>query len=380
MKRAMVIATVMAFGGPAGVEAQEPALPATATWVWHLPDYVPAPRVPLDNPMSEAKFQLGRHLFYDKRLSGNGTLACASCHLQERAFTDGRMTSAGSTGEHTPRNAPTIANAAWNATYTWANPALVTLEHQAEVPLYGERPTEMGVTDSNRAEILARFAAEPKYGSLFAAAFPDKATPISFESVVKAIGTFERGITSFGSRYDLYLMGKAQLSESEQRGLAIFFGERGECHHCHGSSNFNDQFVHARTREIIPLYHNTGLYNVDGKGAYPSPNRGVFELSADPADMGRFRAPSLRNVAVTGPYMHDGSVASLEEVLDIYSNGGRKIGPGPLAGDGSASPLKSDLIVKIDLSRQEKADLVAFLKTLTDETLLTSPRFSDPWK
>lgn len=380
MKRAMVIATVMAFGVPAGVEAEEPALPATATWVWHLPDYVPVPRVPPDNPMSEAKFQLGRHLFYDKRLSGNGTLACASCHLQERAFTDGRSTSAGSTGEHTPRNAPTIANAAWNATYTWANPALVTLEHQAEVPLYGERPTEMGVTDSNRAEILARFAAEPKYGPLFAAAFPDKATPISFESVVKAIGTFERGITSFGSRYDLYLMGKAQLSESEQRGLAIFFGERGECHHCHGSSNFNDQFVHAKTREVVLQFHNTGLYNLDGKGAYPYPNRGVFELSADPADMGRFRAPSLRNVAATGPYMHDGSVATLEDVINIYSRGGRKIDTGPFAGDGNASPQKSDLIVKIDLSQQEKADLLAFLKTLTDDSLLTSARFSDPWK
>lgn len=380
MRFVAAIATLVAVGAPVCVMAQAPAPDAADAWTWHLPDYVPAPRVPADNPMSEAKFQLGRHLFYDKRLSGNGTLACASCHLQERAFTDGKSTLAGSTGEHTPRNAPSVINAAWNATYTWANPALVTLEHQAEVPLYGERPIEMGVTDANKPEILARLAAEPKYGPLFAAAFPDKAAPITFDGVVKAIGAFERGVTSFGSRYDLYLQGKAQLSDSEQRGLSIFFGERGECHHCHGSSNFNDQFVHARTREIIPLYHNTGLYNLDGQGAHPYPNRGVFELSGDPADMGRFRAPSLRNVAVTGPYMHDGSVASLEAVVDIYSNGGRKISSGPLAGDGSASPLKSDLIVRIDLSREEKADLLAFLKTLTDETLLTSPRFADPWK
>lgn len=377
MKRAITIAVVIALGAPSSVEAQPPAADA---WAWNLPDYVPAPRVPADNPMSEAKFELGRRLFYDKRLSGNGTLACASCHLQERAFTDGKSTSAGSTGEHTPRNAPSVANSAWNATYTWANPALVALERQAEVPLYGERPTEMGVTDTNKAEILARLSAEPKYGPLFAAAFPDRRNPISLDSVIKAIATFERGITSFGSRYDLYLQGKAQLTESEARGLSLFFGERGECHHCHGSSNFNDQFVHVRTRDITPLYHNTGIYNLDGGGAYPYPNRGVFELSSDPADMGRFRAPSLRNVAVTAPYMHDGSVTTIEEVVDIYSRGGRKIDSGPLAGDGAGSPLKSDLIVRIDLSPQEKSDLVAFLKTLTDEDLLSSSRIADPWK
>jgi cytochrome c peroxidase len=101
--------------------------PNPAAWMWDLPSYVPPPRVPADNPMSEEKFQLGRHLFYDKRLSGNGTLSCGSCHLQARAFTDGRMTGVGSTGEHTPRNPPSIVNSAWHATYTWANPALVTL-------------------------------------------------------------------------------------------------------------------------------------------------------------------------------------------------------------------------------------------------------------
>lgn len=379
MRCLAAIAALALLGMPAKLAAESSASTPGDASAWSLPDYIPVPRVPTDNPMSEAKFQLGRHLFYDKRLSGNGTLACASCHLQSRAFTDGRATSAGSTGEETPRNAPSIANSAWNATYTWANPALVTLERQAEVPLYGERPVEMGVTDANKPEILARLAAEPRYGSLFAAAFSERPQPISFDSVIKALAAFERGVTSFGSRYDLYLQGKAQLTESEQRGLGIFFGERGECHHCHGSSNFNDQFVHAKTRESALQFHNTGLYNLDGKGAYPYPNRGVFELSADPADMGRFRAPSLRNVAVTGPYMHDGSVASLDEVIEIYARGGRKIDTGPFAGDGNSSPLKSDFIVKIDLSQQEKADLVAFLKTLTDESLLTSPRLSDPW-
>jgi cytochrome c peroxidase len=134
----------------------------------------------------------------------------------------------------------------------------------------------------------------------------------------------------------------------------------------------------AKTREAETPFHNTRLYNIDGKGRYPAPNLGLMDVSGDPDDMGKFRAPGLRNVVVTAPYMHDGSVATLEEVVDIYSQGGRKIGDGPNAGDGRASPIKSGLIVKIDLTPQEKADLVAFLKTLTDETLLSSPRFSAP--
>jgi cytochrome c peroxidase len=349
-------------------------------WKWDLPSYVPPPRVPADNPMSEEKFQLGRRLFYDKRLSGNGTIACASCHLQERAFTDGRVVSVGSTGEKTPRNAPSIVNSGWHATLTWANPALVTLERQMENPLYGDNPIEMGVNDANKAEIIARFRNDADYRRWFAAAFPEKSDPISFETIIKAISAFQRGVVSFDSRYDQYLQGKIKLTEAEQRGHDLYFGEKAECHHCHGSVNLDDQFVHAKTRVAETPFHNTGLYDIDGKGAYPQPNRGLYDITADPDDMGKFRAPSLRNIAVTGPYMHDGSVTTLEEVIDIYSQGGRKIETGPNAGDGRASPLKSGLIVKIDLTPQEKSDLVAFLKTLTDESLLTSPRFSDPWE
>ena len=134
------------------------------------------------------------------------------------------------------------------------------------------------------------------------------------------------------------------------------------------------------TREIETPFHNTGLYDLDGKGAYPEPNRGVFENTHNPAEMGAFRAPSLRNIAVTAPYMHDGSVATLEDVIDIYAAGGRNVASGPLKGDGRYNPNKSALIVPIDLTPQEKSDLIAFLKTLTDDSLLTSPRFADPWK
>ncbi|CAN2534083.1 hypothetical+protein [Methylocapsa aurea] len=387
MRRASLFGLALAVAATFAASAETAKPPdkqqdKQANWNWDLPKYVPPPRVPTDNPMSEEKFQLGRHLFYDKRLSGNGTIACASCHLQERAFTDGRVVGVGSTGEKTPRNAPTIVNSGWHATFTWANPALVTLERQMENPLYGERPIEMGVDDANKAEIVGRFRADADYDKWFAAAFPEKksADRISFDTIIKAISTFQRGVISFDSRYDQYLQGKIKLGEAEQRGHDLYFGEKAECHHCHGSVNLDDQFVHAKTREAETPFHNTGLYDIDGKGAYPEPNHGLYDITQDPDDMGKFRAPSLRNIAVTGPYMHDGTVATLEEVIDIYARSGRKIEKGPNAGDGALSPLKSPLIVKIDLTPQEKADLLAFLKALTDETLLTSPRFSDPWK
>lgn len=353
---------------------------AAADWGWSLPPHVPAPRVPADNPMSAEKVELGRRLFYDTRLSGNGTIACASCHIQARAFTDGRARSAGSTGGLTHRNAQGLANSAWNATYTWANPALVSLERQMEVPLFGDDPVEMGVTDANRAEIIGRLRADPAYPPLFRAAFPSETEALTMVNAIKAIAVFERTIVSADSRYDRYLQGHETLSPSETRGMALFFGERGECHHCHGSFNFNDQVVHAGSREVETPFHNTGLYNIGGTGDFPFPNRGLFEFTGNPADMGAFRAPSLRNVAVTAPYMHDGSVATLEAVLDLYSEGGRRIRSGAYAGDGRLNPHKSGLITRLHLTDGEKRDLLAFLKTLTDETLLTSPRFADPWK
>ncbi|WP_238475030.1 methanobactin export MATE transporter MbnM [Azospirillum cavernae] len=348
-------------------------------WAWGLPSHVPEPRVPADNPMSETKVELGRRLFYDARLSGNGTITCASCHLQSRAFTDGRSRSPGSTGGLTHRSAQPLANSAWNATYTWANPALVSLERQMEVPLFGDDPVEMGVTDANRPVILERLRAEPLYPPLFRAAFPDEAEPLTMATVIKAIAAFQRGIVSVDSRYDRYLQGKTSLTEPETRGMALFFGERAECHHCHGSFNFNDQVVHAGSREVETPFHNTGLYNIDGAGGFPFPNRGLFEFTANLADMGAFRAPSLRNVAVTAPYMHDGGVATLAEVIDLYSDGGRRVTTGPHKGDGRLNPHKSGLIARIGLTPTEKRDLLAFLGALTDDGLLTNPRWSNPW-
>lgn len=351
----------------------------SAGWTWALPAFFPTPKVPEGNPMSTDKVELGRHLFYDRRLSGNGTQACASCHQQARAFTDGLAVSVGSTGQAHPRNAQSLVNVVYNATLTWANPALVTLEKQMEVPLFGTDPVEMGVNDGNKDEILARLAAVPGYPERFKAAYPGQASPINWGNVIHAIAAFQRAIVAGNSRYDQYLAGKVMLTAAETRGMNLFFGERAECFHCHSSFNFNDQIVHAGSRIVDTPFHNTGLYNLGGTGAFPEPNRGVFELTQLVKDMGAFRAPSLRNVEVTAPYMHDGSVETLEEVLRIYAAGGRNIVSGPHAGDGRANPYKNDFINQISLDAQDQADIVAFLRTLTDHELLSNPRYANPF-
>ena len=348
-------------------------------WKWNLPADFPVPRIPSDNLMSEEKFQLGRSLFYDKRLSGNGTFACASCHFQKLAFTDGKEVSKGSTGMLTARSAQGLANSAYHPYFTWANFSLATLERQMLVPLMGEFPVEMELTDGTQPIILKRFKEDANYVKQFKQIFPDDKDPISTQNIIKAIATFERGLISANSKYDQFKQHKATLSEKEERGRALFFSDKAQCSQCHGSFNFNDQVIAADTADVKTPFHNTGLYNLDGKGSFPEGNRGIFELSNNPADMGAFRAPSLRNVAVTAPYMHDGSIATLERVLDFYAGHGRVIDSGPNKGDGRKSPLKDPRIDRINLAVQDKADIIAFLKTLTDEAFLTNPRFSDPF-
>lgn len=352
---------------------------SSSGWAWNLPAQFPVPRVPADNPMTADKVALGRFLFYDRRLSGNGTQACASCHVQSLAFTDGRITALGSTGQGHPRNAQHLGNVAYNPTLTWANNALTDLETQMLVPLFGTAPVEMGINDGNRAAVLARLQGDAAYPAMFSAAFAGDAAPVSWGNVVKAIAAFQRTLVSGNSKYDQYLRGQATLTDAEQRGLTLFFGEKAECFHCHGGINFNDQFVHASSRLTETPFHNTGLYNIGGTGAFPEPNRGLFELTALAADMGKFRAPSLRNVEVTAPYMHDGTIATLAEVLEFYAGGGRVISSGPHAGDGRSNPFKDPLVSRITLDAQEREDLVAFLKTLTDHEFLTNPRLSDPF-
>ena len=374
-------------GGSGGVSVTDtsgssPSTNGTVTgdWVWSLPVGFPVPAVPTDNPMSQAKVDLGRFLFYDKRLSGNGTLACAGCHRQDLAFTDGGQFGKGATGEFTARSSQHLANSAYHPTLTWANPSLLTLEKQMEVPLFGENPVEMGINDGNKAAVLKGLADAALYPPKFAAAFPAQADPFTWGNVIKAIAAFERSLISGNSKYDQASAGKVLFTAEEQRGKDLFFGDKAGCTQCHKGFNFNDQVVDADTQVIPKPFHNIGLYNVGGTGAYPEPNRGVMELSGLYQDMGAFRAPSLRNVAVTAPYMHDGSIATLEEVIDVIADGGRNVTTGVNAGDGRLSPYKSKLVVALPLSAQDKADLIAFLKTLTDHEFLGNPLQSDPFK
>ena len=346
---------------------------------YQLPQGFPAPNEPAENPTTRQQVELGRHLFYDARLSRNGKQACASCHRQELAFTDGRAVAEGSTGEHTPRGSMSLVNAAYAATLTWANPTLRTLEEQALVPLFGEQPVELGFA-GREAELLGRLRKEPRYQELFAEAFPELDDPFSIASVVKALAAFERTIIAGDTRVDRYRNGeRSALDASEQRGLALFYSERFECFHCHSGFNYSLAVQHQGLSFDQASFENNGLYNLAGSGDYPESGRGLYEFSFKAEDRGRFKPPSLRNIALTAPYMHDGSLATLEDVVAHYAAGGTLIESGPLAGDGRAHPNKSRFIKGFEMSADDQRDLLAFLRALTDDALLHDPRFADPW-
>lgn len=351
-----------------------------SAYAWGLPTGFPVPKVPEDNPMSSVKVELGRRLFYDVRLSGNLTYSCGSCHRQELAFTDGVANAKGSTGQFHSRSSMSLANVAYLTTLTWANPLVDALEEQALLPMFGETPVELGLAGMED-ELLERLQGEPVYQDLFPEAFPGDDEPLRLANITKAIAAFERSLLSYRAPYDRYRYGgdPSGMSDAALRGMDLFFSEKLECFHCHGGFNLSDSVEHDGTTFTEVMFHNTGLYNIDGNGAYPEGNGGVYEISHKEADMGRFRAPTLRNIALTAPYMHDGSIETLEGVLDHYAAGGRTIEDGPNAGVGSENKFKSELISGFDLTEEERADVIAFLQTLTDDEFLKDPRFADPW-
>jgi cytochrome c peroxidase len=352
---------------------------APVGYPYNLPAGVPEPYAPSDNPMSAEKARLGRRLFFDRRLSLNQTQSCGSCHLPSRAFSDGREVSRGSTGQNTPRNAMGLTNVGYASALTWANPLQVSLERQVLIPMFGSDPVELGLS-GQEDELLRRLRDDALYVRMFRVAFPADADPVTVTNVTRAIASFERTLLSYNAPYDRFTRGdRTAMTESAQRGLDLFNSERLECYHCHAGFNFSDATVHVGAPPRDAAFHNNGLYNIDGRGAYPEPNRGVFDVSNRPEDMGRFRAPSLRNIELTAPYMHDGSIATLEAVIDHYAAGGRRIASGPNAGDGSMSPLKSDLIRGFTLTVQEREDVLAFLRSLTDRGFTADPRFQDPF-
>ena len=246
---------------------------------WNLPPGFPLPNVPPDNPMTKEKVELGRYLFYDKRLSSNQTQACATCHRQEKAFTDGRARGRGSTGELHPRGPMSLANVAYNPVLTWANPLLRTLEQQALVPMFGENPVELGMAGKEDV-LLARLKTDTRYRKLFAAAFPSTADPFTIHAVTQAIASFERTILSGDSPYDRYRNGDDPnaISESAKRGEALFFSERLECFHCHGGFNLTGTVDYLDKGFAEVEFHNTGLYNLKGAVLVPAAQPGALRI------------------------------------------------------------------------------------------------------
>lgn len=334
---------------------------------WRLSPGFPLPPVPTDNPMSAAKVELGRRLFYDTRLSVNGRQSCASCHRQELAFTDGLPRARGTTGELHPRSSMSLVNVAYAPALTWADPKMDALEVQALVPMFGTAPVELGLK-GQEGRLLTDLRNEPVYQGLFAAAFPGQPDPFRIENVTRALAAFQRTIISTQSPYDRYRYGgdESAISAAAKRGEKLFFsGEKAGCFQCHGGWNFSGPVRYADGPVVEPEFHNTGLYD-----SYRTPNTGLERHTRKPEDSGKFRAPTLRNIAVTAPYMHDGSVATLEEAVDHYAKGGRARG----------ARNRSSIIRPLSLSPAEKADLIEFLESLTDDELLKDPRWSDPWR
>jgi cytochrome c peroxidase len=299
--------------------------------------------------MSAAKAELGRYLFYDKRISGNGKQSCASCHRQELAFTDGRARALGSTGELHPRGAMSLVNIAYSSALTWKDPHLTSLEEQALTPMFGRNPVELGLPQG-AAAFLNALRADPTYQTQFAAAFPGESGPFTLANVTKAIACFERTIISARSPYDRYHFGgdDSAVTESAKRGEILFFSDTLACFHCHGGFNFSDATAYETAAGVrragIEAFHDNGL----GRG--------------------KFKTPSLRNIALTAPYMHDGSFDTLDAVLEHYSQGGMH------------APEQDPLVSGFGLTYEQRNDLIAFLESLTDSELIHDPKFSDPWR
>lgn len=311
-----------------------------------------------DNPTTKTGVQLGRMLFYEKALSADGSISCGSCHKQELAFTDGRKLSAGIDGTPTKRNAMALVNLLWVNEFFWDGRAK-GLEEQAKVPLTD--PHEMG----QPLDVSVRKLMEMEmYPPLFRAAFGSDS--INGERITKALAQFERTLISANSPYDRYLDGNYSPSESAARGMALFFGNpqpdrqlRGAaCGHCHSGPKTFSQ-----------VYHNTGLDSVlRDAGRADFTNRG--------ADSGRFRVATLRNIALTAPYMHDGRFQTLDEVLDHYSD---HIVDLPELSPFLQGRSNEQGAVGLKLTSREKEDIVAFLHLLTDSTFIQDSRFSNPF-
>jgi cytochrome c peroxidase len=313
--------------------------------------------IPADNPTTQEGVELGRFLFYEKKLSATNSISCGTCHEQQRAFTDGKVLSVGVDGTLTSRNTMSLANLLWVRNFFW-DARSPSLEAQAVFPLTD--PHEMG---QSLAESVSKLRQTRTYPPLFKAAFGSDL--ITEDQILKALAQFERTLISADSPYDRYLAGTYQPTAQELRGMALFAnapspqkGLRGaNCGHCHGGP-----------KTFKEVFHNNGLDSL------PT-DLGREKATGQVADRGRFRVPTLRNIALTAPYMHDGRFASLDQVLDHYNGHIQK------------SPTLSTFLqgisnepggITLALTSTEKSDILAFLNLLTDSTFVTNPSFSDP--
>lgn len=314
-------------------------------------------QIPADNPTTKQGVYLGRMLFYETKLSANNKLSCGSCHEQNKAFTDGRAFSPGVDGVLTPRNSMSLVNLLWGRKFFWDGRAN-GLEEQAVTPLTSTH--EMGQSLNVSAQKLATTA---NYPALFKLVYGDN--QITSDRIVRAISQFERTLISANSRYDQYLRGAYQPTPDELKGIELFNtapqpekGIRGaNCTHCHGGP-----------KTYMELFHNKGLDSM-------SKDSGMEKLTGLSADRGRFKVPTLRNIALTAPYMHDGRFKILKEVIDHYSD---HIEQSPalsafLRGESNEAGGRS-----LKLQPVEKKQLIAFLNMFTDSAFITNPAFSDP--
>jgi cytochrome c peroxidase len=334
-RRGAGLGVILLVAAAWGAEPSAPPLPRDTLPAKLFPAQPPLgldPKLaaPDDNPLTEARVQLGRELFFEPLLSGDGKVACASCHDPAHGLASKDPQAIGIRGQRGRRNAPSLFNRAFATALFWDGRS-ATLEDQAVKPIAD--PLEMG---STVADAVARLQAHAEYSKKFAAAFPDG---LNAANLARALAAFERTLLHGDSPVDRFIAAQTGhgLSESAKQGLWLF-ESRGQCWRCHAGRNYTDE-----------QYHNTGV----SWGKEP-PDLGRYEITKREADRGRFKTPSLRGVALTPPYMHDGSVATLEEVVEFYSKGGGK------------NPNLDPAMQPLNFSKEEAQNLVDFLKALSE--------------
>lgn len=328
MRRTVFLSFFIAIVWIIACQTNQPASKDAVVTYKH-PSYIPKIPVPEDNQPTAARIELGRRLFYDKRLSRNETQNCATCHALSAAFTDGKTVSLGAHGKPGKRNAPTLANLAWSKSFMGEG-GVASLEMQVLAPIQDSIEMDMPLP-----EAAERLRKDAYLNALSLTAYNRE---IDEYVIVRAIACFERSFISFDTRFDrwYYLKDESAFSDSEKNGKGIFFSDKASCNKCH----------------TLPFFTDGDFYNIGLYENYADPGRQRVTYLQE--DNGKFKTPTLRNIELTAPYMHDGSIATLEEVIELYNKGGE------------IHPNKDFRVQPLGLTDQQKKDLLAFLKTLTD--------------